>query len=189
MYSLIFVKLTSKNKLMRIHFLGALFICFVLLSCSQKKEKENDNKIIITKPSVTKISEKDISKFNFIEYNLDSKTEKEIENWSQYKELEALVTQIKKGDLSYFKNNNEAITTFAKDFKEKIPDTIKTLSVNARVTALETKLFKLENIYNLSSTSKDELSQAIKEFLESVSNLNLQMNKKLEKDSQIIEVP
>ena len=91
--------------------------------------------------------------------------------------------------MSYFKDNNEAITKLVKELKEKIPDTLNTPSVDARITSLETKIYKLESLYNLSTTSKDELSLLIKEFLESVSNLNLQMNKKLEKDSQIIETP
>ncbi|MFH6768402.1 hypothetical protein V8G56_06625 [Gaetbulibacter aquiaggeris] len=172
---------------MRTYFLGAFFISFALLSCG--KQKESDHKASIEELVPTKISEKDISKFKFLEYSIDIKTEKEIENWSSFKELEDLVIRVKKGDLSYFKDNNDAIVKFVIELKEKIPDTLNTPSVNARINALETKILKLESLYNLSSTSKEELSLIIKEFLESVSNLNLQMNKKLEKDSQIIETP
>ena len=100
-----------------------------------------------------------------------------------------MVTKLKKGDLSYFKDNSEAIATFVKDLKGKVPDTINTSSVQARLTAFETKLYKLESVYNLPAYTKDELKTAIKEFLESLSNLNLQINKKLEKDSQHIEKP
>lgn len=172
---------------MKTYFLGAFCISFALLSCDQ--QKEGNNNITVEVPVPTKITEKDISKLKFLEYSLDLKTEKEIENWAAFKELEDLVVRVKKGDLFYFKDNNEAIIKFVKELKEKVPDTINTPSVNARITALETKIYKLESLYNLSTTSKDELSLMIKEFLESVSNLNLQMNKKLEKDSQIIEFP
>jgi len=172
---------------MRTYFLGAFYISIALLSCGQQKESDHNVSIEASVP--TKISEKDISQFKFLEYSLDIKTEKEIENWTSFKELEDLVIRVKKGDLSYFKDNNEAITKLVKELKEKIPDTLNTPSVNARITSLETKIYKLESLYNLSTTSKDELSLLIKEFLESVSNLNLQMNKKLEKDSQIIETP
>ena len=172
---------------MRTYFLGAFYISITLLSCGQ--QKESDHNVSNEAPVSTKISEKDISQFKFLEYSLDIKTKKEIENWTSFKELEDLVIRVKKGDLSYFKDNNEVITKFVNELKEKIPDTLNTPSVNARITALETKIYKLESLYNLSTTSKDELSLMIKEFLESMSNLNLQMNKKLEKDSQIIETP
>ena len=172
---------------MRAYFLSVFCIVFALISCDQKKG--NDHNALVQEPSLTKISEKDISKFKLLEYSLDIKTEKEIENWTSFKELEDLVRRVKKGDLSYFKDNNEAITKFVKELKEKVPDILNTPSVNARITSLETKIFKLESLYNLSTTSKEELSAVIKEFLESVFNLNLQMNKKLEKDSQIIETP
>ncbi|HEY5687323.1 MAG TPA: hypothetical protein VIS27_03360 [Yeosuana sp.] len=172
---------------MRTYFLGVFSIIFTIISCGQKKG--SDPNASIQDPALTKISEKDISKFKLLEYNLDIKTEKEIENWDSFKELQDLAIRVKKGDLSYFKDNNEAITKFVKELKEKVPDTLNTPSVNARITSLETKIFKLESLYNLSTTSKEELSLIIIEFLESVSNLNLQMNKKLEKDSQIIETP
>ena len=172
---------------MRTYFLGAFYISIALLSCGQ--QKESDHNVSIEASVSTKISEKDISQFKFLEYSLDIKTKKEIENWTSFKELEDVVIRVKKGDLSYFKDNNEVITKFVNELKEKIPDTLNTPSVNARITALETKIYKLESLYNLSTTSKDELSLMIKEFLESMSNLNLQMNKKLEKDSQIIETP
>lgn len=168
-------------KLMRSLLLSIICLFFSLLSCNQKKE--NDVPIQVTVPT-KKITESDISKLKFLEYGLDIKTEKAIESWEKYKELEDITAKLKKGDLTFFKDNSEAIKTFLKEFKEKIPDTLNTPSVEARVTALETKLYKLESLANLSTTTKEELSFTIKEFLESLSNLNLQMNKKLEKDTQ-----
>ncbi|NCO63543.1 MAG: hypothetical protein GW839_11140 [Flavobacteriales bacterium] len=169
---------------MKLLLLRFIPIILILFSCSQKKE----NTIVKTteQSAITKITAADISKLNFVEFGLDGKTEKAIETWEAYHELALMITDIKKGNLSFFKDNHEAIKTFVKELKENIPDTINTPSVDARITALETKLFKFESIYNLSNNSKEELNTTIKEFLEAVSNLNLQMNKKLEKDSQNI---
>jgi len=167
--------------------LSTFFIILVLFSCNQNKENDTNNS---TKDTVlTKITESDISKLKYLEFSLDSKTQRIIEKWEEYLELELIVAKIKKGDLSYLKDNNEVITNFIKDLKNTIPDTINTPSVEARITALETKLYKLESLYNLTTTSKEGLKLTIKEFLEAVSNLNLQMNKKLEKDSRNIEKP
>lgn len=168
-------------------FLTRIAIIFIVFSCSQKKQNDHNNDV--EKPMTTKLTKNDISKLKFLDYSLDVNTKKVIEKWERFAELELIVADVKKGDLYYFKDNHEAILTFLKELKEKIPDTINTPSVEARITALETKLFKLENVYGLSTTSKNELSSTIKEFLESVSNLNLQMNKKLEKDSRNIQKP
>ena len=54
---------------------------------------------------------------------------------------------------------------------------------------METKFLKLESLVNLSTTSKTELIANIQDFLIAFSNLNLQMNKKIENDNIIIERP
>jgi gas vesicle protein len=169
---------------MKTPFISIICLFFSIVSCKQQKESEVP--IAVEIPS-KKITENDISKLKFLEYGLDVKTEKIIESWEKYKELQDITGKLKKGDLTFFKDNGDAIKTFLKDFKEKIPDTLNTPSIKARINALETKLYKLESVSNLSTTSKEELSFTIKEFLESLSNLNLQMNKKLEKDSQITD--
>tara|TARA_R110000868_G_scaffold320583_4_gene581522 strand:+ start:10197 stop:10718 length:522 start_codon:yes stop_codon:yes gene_type:complete len=163
-------------------------LSLLLVSCNNTSN-ESKTKQTFIEPVNKSLSEKDISKLKYIEYSLDDKTENAIENWIKYKELETLVQNVKKGDLSYFNDNNEAIKTFLTEFENTIPDTVNTAPVGARITAFKTKLYKLESLSNLKTTSKQELGMTIKEFLESFSNLNLQMNKKLEKDSQQIERP
>ena len=188
MYSAIFV-IHQNYHLMKFFplFLSSLALFFILVSCGQKKQNDINNQS--GKSATTKLTKSDISKLKFLEYNIDTKTKKVIEKWDRFAELEIIVTDVKNGDLSFFKNNHDTIVSFLKELKLKIPDTINTRSVEARISALETKLYKLENIYSLSTTSKNELILSVKEFLESVSNLNLQMNKKLEKDSRNIDKP
>lgn len=59
----------------------------------------------------------------------------------------------------------------------------------ARISALETHLYKLKSLANLESTSKDELLLTIKDFLISFSNFNFQMNQKIEADGINIAKP
>lgn len=171
---------------MNIKFLSILILFILFFSC--KKNQDNDD---ITNNGVENIKEKDLSKLDYIEFALDSRTEKVIEedDWLEYYQLQEVITNVKKGDLTFFNDNDDAIKTLLKDLKEKIPGKINYPPTIARITALETKLYKLESLSNLSTTSKQELSLIIKEFLESFSNLNLQMNKKIEKDSRKIEKP
>ncbi len=173
---------------MKKYFIVTFCLSMFYFSCNNT-QKDTTNEKTFKQPVSKSFSEKDISNLKYVEYTLDVKTKKAIEDWIKYNDLKEIVQNVKKGDLSYFKDNNKAIKTFLKEFKKTIPDTVNTPSIMARITALETKLYKLESVTNLQTTTKKELGSTIKEFLESVSNLNLQMNKKLEKDSQYIEKP
>ncbi len=164
-----------------------VLVLIMLMSCKNTRdesslEKKNEN----LNEEVTK---KELSKLKFIDFTLDVRTEKVVENWKAYYELQDMTINIKKGDLSFFKNNKEGIKTLFKDLLKNIPAEVNNDATLARIVALETKLYKLESLSNLSTTSKEELGKGIQEFLESFSNLNFQMNKKIEKDHQIIEKP
>lgn len=162
-----------------------LIIFLMLSSCKQTEENTNaDN----TQSDSEKLSQKDISKMDFVDFGLDEKTEQAIENWQEYYQLQDAVNNVKKGDLVFF-NNNEAIKTLLKDLKKNIPKPVNTPATLARIQVLETKIYKLESASNLLTSSKDGLSGCVKEFLEAFSNLNFQMNKKLEKEKNTIKKP
>lgn len=159
-------------------------IAFVLLAClSCKQQPENIEKDLKATDKSQKITEKDIAKFRYSDFGLDDKVRLITESWQEYSDLEKIIINVKAGDLSYFKNDaKKNLKTLLGDIRETIPDTIKTPSVLARITAMETKLYKTESLSNLSTTKREELESTLKELLVSFSNLNFQMNKKLESD-------
>lgn len=163
-------------------------LSMLFLACNNTSKNTKTEQTFV-EPVSKSLSEKDISKLKYVEYVLDIKTEDAIKEWLKYKDLEDIIQNVKKGDLSYFNDNKKGIKTFLTELEKTIPDTVNTASVTARITALKTKLYKLESLSNLETTSKQELGETVREFLESFSNLNFQMNKKLEKDSQQIERP
>jgi hypothetical protein len=171
---------------MKIKVLVTLSLITMVMSCKKIQEDTTENH---TDNSGEKITEKELSNLDFIEFTLDGKTKKTIENWEEYNQLEEVINNVKKGDLSFFRDNTEVIKALFKDLLKNIPTEVNTNATLARIVALETKLYKLESLYNLSTTSREELSMVIKEFLQSFSNLNFQMNKKLEKDNNDIEKP
>lgn len=173
---------------MKTSFLIGICLSMALLSC-HNASKETNTEQTFQEPVSKSLSEKDISKLKYVEYTLDVKTENAIKDWLKYKDLEEIVASVKKGDLSYFNDNKKGIQTLLDELSKTIPDTVNTPSVTARITAFETKLYKLESLASLQTTSKQELGETVREFLEAFSNLNFQMNKKLEKDSQQIERP
>ena len=168
---------------MRIKTLIILSLLVIFYSC--KKDQESNTEAIKNK----EITEKDLSKIDYIEFALDLKADDAIKEWTYYYELQDAITNIKKGDLSFFNDNDEAIKTLLKELKIGVPKEINTPSILARITALETKLYKLESLSNLTTTSKKELIGTIKDFLIAFSSLNLQINKKIEFDRRKIEKP
>ncbi len=161
---------------------------FILISSCKKTEEEENSPINTTETTSQELSEKDISKLDYLDFALDEKTEQVIENWGEYYQIQDIVTNVKEGDLNFFKEK-ETIKTLLTDLKKNIPELVNTSATLARLQVLETKIYKLESLSNLSTTNKDALKSSIKEFLISFSNLNFQMNKKLEKDSNNIQKP
>ncbi|MFD1615680.1 hypothetical protein [Gelatiniphilus marinus] len=173
---------------MNIKLLGLTCIFTIIVSC-KKIEEQVVTDTIVTESTSKEFSEGELSKLDYLDFGLDEKTERAIENWQEYGQLQDVVTRVKKGDLSFFFNNEEAIKTLLTDLKRNIPAPVNTPSTLARIQVLETKIYKLESLSNLSTTTKDALKSSIKEFLVGVSNLNFQMNKKLEKEYQNIKKP
>lgn len=172
---------------MRINILIVVSLFILCFSC--KKTQDNTSTDTIEQNKDQEITEKDIANINYTEYALDSKTEDVIQNWAEYLQLQDIILNIKKGDLSFFNDNKDVIKLLLKELKSNIPKQVSSPSITARILVLETKLYKLESLSNLSTTSKEELIGTINEFFVSFSNLNLQMNKQIEFDNRSIEKP
>ncbi|WP_194767254.1 hypothetical protein [Tamlana sp. I1] len=172
---------------MRIKILMLLGLIIVFSSCKNEKEEQTTEKIEVNNSHA--VSQQDIEKLDYIEYAIDDKVANQIKDWTEYHQLQTVINSTKKGDLSYFNDNEKAIKTAFKELKSKIPSAVKSPSISARILVVETKLYKLESLANLATTSKEELLATIKELLVAFSNLNLQMNKKVEFDSINIEKP
>ncbi|MCX7548526.1 hypothetical protein OS188_11245 [Xanthomarina sp. F1114] len=161
-----------------------LFLC--LLSCGNSEENIDNVEQDSSLPSFSKEQKQ---KLKFTEYLLDSKVKTYTKSWVKYNELERIVDNLKQANLTYFKENHEILETFINDLKESVPEELNTPSIMSRLIALETKLYKLESVVNLSNSTPETMMSTIREVLVSFSNLNLQMNKKIERESQKIIKP
>lgn len=172
---------------MKLKFLGIVWVLLFFVSC---KKKQDDAALVVEKPVESQVIKvKDVAKIKYTDYILDSRAEDSIVNWMAYKQLDEVVNNLKKADLSFFKANEKNVKELVRNLKQTIPAEINNNAITARITALETQLLKLESLYNLSTTTKPELLENIRAFLVAFSNLNLQMNKKIEADNIIIERP
>lgn len=135
------------------------------------------------------ITSKDIENLKYTDFVLSSDSKNAVSTWQKYTELSAQITLLRTGDLSFFKNEKQLMITFITDFKKEIPQTIKTEAIYSRIAVLETSLLKLQNLANLDNIKRNNLLKSIKALLVAYANLNLQINKKFELESQIIEQP
>ncbi|WP_053976788.1 hypothetical protein [Mangrovimonas xylaniphaga] len=168
----------------------ALLGCTVFLAVSCGGDSETQTVIVNeTKVDPNQITSKDIEALDFTDYMLNSSSQTKVADWEKLHELNTQADFLKKGDLSFFAGSDSIVKVFVGEFKAGIPESVKTNVIQARVTALETKLLKLNGATELDNVSKKELLQDIKEFLEALANLNLQINKKFEKDANNVGRP
>lgn len=167
---------------------GCCILLLLVVSCKKTQEKTIQLKDI-EKQQNQKIIKQDLKKIEYIDYILDEKTEVAIKDWQEYAQIQEVITSLKEANLVFFDDADEVVKTLIKNLQATIPSEINSQSVLARILVLETKLFKLHSLYNLATTTNQELVSVIKDVLIAFSNLNLQMNKKVEFDSRIIEKP
>ena len=165
-----------------------IFCFFSIINCKNK-----NNELITIDNSITyqeiNITAKDIEGIKYTDYALSNLSEKQIEDWLQFQELNTQIEILKKGDLSFFNDETELLSTFIIELKDQIPEDLNSPSIKSRLSVLETCFFKLEGVKDLKNIDKKTILSYIKDVLVSHSNLTLQINKKLEQESQNIEKP
>ena len=166
-----------------------LVFSFSIISCNTTVSNE-----VITeeKDSIKeeiKITAKDIESIKYTEYALSDLAEKATRDWAKFEELKTQIELLKKADFSFFDDENALLSTFFTDFRNQIPKDLAVHAIQVRMTVFETTSFKLEGISKLQRVEKATKIEYIKDVLVSYSNLILQINKKLERDSQKIEKP
>ncbi len=151
----------------------------VLAGCrdegSQQTEVETQEEI-----DARTISQKDVEAIKYIDYELSADSQKAVGDWQKYKDLNTQIDFLKRADLSFFEKERELMITFTSEFRSEMPVPLKTKEISARITALDTKLRKLNSLMHLSTSTKEEKLNGIEELLIAFRNLKLQINKKFE---------
>lgn len=135
------------------------------------------------------VTKSELQKLNYTEFVLDTESDKSLLDWWKYRELENRINEIKNGDLSHFKSGITVVETLIDEFTDTVPQQLNEESIQARILIVKTMYLKLNNIINMSTSTKGEIKKAITDLLESFSNLNYQINKKFERDLQSIDKP
>lgn len=161
---------------------------FLLSSCKDSKVteviKETQEQI-----DAKTITQSDIEAIRYDDFGLREDAQKATADWQKFQELNDQIVVLKKGDLTYFSGDPLLIQTLLQELRTEMPSDLNTNEISARITALDTKTQKLNSVLRLPYMTKDDRIKTIKEFLISVSNLNLQINKKFEFDTNNILKP
>ena len=170
----------------RISFILSGFIILLLISCNKT---DSSKEITKQKTAVSKfkVSEKDIKSITYTEFALSDLSETATSDWFKFQELQEKIAQLKKGDFAFFKEEKVILQRFFKDLIIEMPVSLNITPILVRVSVLETTVYKLQGIINLKNIRKELILIAIKDVFVSNSNIILQLNKKLEKESQPIQ--
>nr|WP_321243069.1 hypothetical protein [uncultured Psychroserpens sp.] len=173
---------------MRTVLLAFLSFCFLIISCKEDKVSEV---IVETQEQIDakKISQKDIESIRYDDFGLSTDSQKAVADWQKFQELNTQIELLKKGDLVYFSGDPLIVKTLLQELRTQMPVNLKTNEISARITALDTKTQKLNSLLRIDNIDKEEKIKAIKEFLITTSNLNLQINKKFEFDKNNVLKP
>lgn len=165
------------------------FVCVFLLFGCNPKESGTDVMAREEHQDPNKITAKDIEMLNVTEYVLSSAARDAVSEWQRYRELMVQMEYLKKADLAFFDGKNELLIGFLNDLKKDTPKNLDIPAVKERLIVLETKILKFHGTLKLQRRNKNEILGNIKEILVALSNLQLQINKKFEFESQTIIHP
>ena len=155
-------------------------VFLMLFNCNDEKEASTIE--TETKDKKNDITARAIENFNFTDYALSTDGEFVVADWGKYQELAIQIDYLKKADLSFFNGDKEPLKKFIEEFKAELPDHLSTYAIVSRVTITETALLKLNENLTIDNIEGNLKLMSVKEVLESFSNLNYQINKKLERD-------
>ena len=106
--------------------------------------------------------------------------------WIEFKELNVLITNISNGKNEVLIDSKETLRDLFSALVVKIPETINSSSIIARIRVLETLAYKLSVEYGNNQNNSIEFELTKKSFEKAYSNLIFQITKTLEKKSQFI---
>lgn len=155
--------------------------CFMLMSCGEDKPSTevSETENTIQKPTITT---KAIENFDYTDYALSAESENALADWEKYQELAIQISYLKKADLSFFNGEKAILKKFMDEFKAGTPKQFLTNPIISRTVILETSILRLNENLRLSNVDESTRLLNIKDVLIAFSNLNYQINKKLERD-------
>ncbi|MDN3491719.1 hypothetical protein [Winogradskyella bathintestinalis] len=156
--------------------------CVIFMSCGEEKNNTVETETKDATEQSARISAKTIENIEYNDYALSPEGENAVVTWEKHQELATQISYLKRGDFSFFNGDKEQLKKFIEEFKSQLPEGLKTNPVVSRNAIVETTLLKLNENLTLDNIERTAQLVSIKEMFVAFSNLNYQINKKLERD-------
>ena len=159
-----------------------LLCCVMVFSCGDDKSSGSEIESVENTNQNAKITAKTIESIDYKDYALSPESEKILVSWEKYQELAMQIKYLKKADFSFFNGDKELLKKFIEEFKSQIPEEVKTNPTVSRIAIIETALLKLNENLTIDNIDRKDKILGIRDVFVAFSNLNFQINKKLERD-------
>ncbi len=155
--------------------------CFSFFQCCENKEvsslnKSNYEKVDLFSDSISNVAINNIS-LNTINI---------LNNWIEYQELKEVISSLNNNEVSFFKDNKDYIIRFFDGLQKSTPKSIKKPGIISRISVLETKFLILESHFSSNITDEKLEKNRINDIISANSNFIYQIDKLIERSSQII---
>ena len=171
---------------MRISYKWFIPVLILVFCCNKRKQQSNitdgftSNKQIITV--------EDINALGVTEEPLDLAVKDSIfSSWKAYHQILTQTDFIKQADIAFFESDLKSISKLMKPFNDSIPKCFDTNGIVSRTKVVSSFIYKMHSTLKLKSVSKKERLDVVKSYMESVTHLNYQLNKKFEYDSYNVD--
>ncbi|WP_179009640.1 hypothetical protein [Winogradskyella forsetii] len=158
------------------------FCCFVLLGCGNDNSNASETETAETAEQNARISAKTIEDIDYNDYALSPEGEDAIATWEKYQELATQISYLKRADFSFFNGEKKMLKEFIDQFTAQLPNDLRTNPITSRNAVIATALLKLNERLTIDNIDREDKLRSIKELFVAFSNLNYQINKKLERD-------
>ena len=109
------------------------------------------------------------------------------QQWTSLQELQNIINGLVKKDYSAFKEKDKYLEEFINDLTKTLPKKLKKSPITSRLLVLETNILQLESILSNSEIKVENRTSVSNKLIESYYNFIYQINKTIEKESQIID--
>jgi len=154
-----------------------LLISIVLISCGRNSEEQ----IEIITPQKLNTSFYGNVKFNFPPLSETAKTE--VMHWSVFEDFEIQARSINGKTIEAIQTKSKQMVSQLDSLTKKIPDTLNTKAIYARVVVVKTRANLLSQEVNKAHIDSVRLQNYLNEMNVSVKNLIIQINEKFQKDA------
>ncbi|QYA25083.1 hypothetical protein G3I01_06020 [Gramella sp. MT6] len=150
-----------------------IYLLFILTIISCKTDQDTDNSardLEDTTAFQKKLSIKDQN------YALEPEAKKFALNWVEFITAQNEVNKLEDATINEVKNNAGTIAQIMETLKNSVPDSLKSVAVEARLNVVNTKAQLLKQYSGRKDPDAEDIAQTSKELHLEFNNLKLQMN-------------